>query len=136
MHGVFKFVILLLFQNQNFTHFSTGYEFDYVFDWTVLKYKQGQKQKVQLISFCVSFFIGVMGLMVTIVYTSIRLQLQACACAAVLQSYSMWLTLLVVIYLLELNVLCKILKQSLNHLLELIKLQLFLVTVAPYMCLW
>ncbi|OEL32210.1 Protein CASEIN KINASE I-LIKE 3 [Dichanthelium oligosanthes] len=23
-----------------------GYEFDYVFDWTVLKYKQGQKQKV------------------------------------------------------------------------------------------
>ena len=49
---------------------------------------------------------------------------------------SMWLTLLVAICLLELNVLCKILKQSLNHLLELIKLQLFLVTVAPYMCLW
>jgi len=22
-----------------------GYEFDYIFDWTVLKYKQGQKQK-------------------------------------------------------------------------------------------
>ena len=58
MHGVFKFVILLLFQNQNFTHFSTGYEFDYVFDWTVLKYKQGQKQKVQLISFCVFFHWG------------------------------------------------------------------------------
>ena len=135
MHGVFKFVILLLFQNQNFTHFSTGYEFDYVFDWTVLKYKQGQKQKVQLISFCASFFFGVMGLMVTIVYTSIRLQLQSCACAVV-YSYSMWLTLLVAICLLELNVLCKILKQSLNHLLELIKLQLSLVTVAPYICLW
>jgi len=24
---------------------SQGYEFDYVFDWTVLKYRQGQKQK-------------------------------------------------------------------------------------------
>jgi len=106
-----------------------------VFDWTVLKYKQGQKQKVQLISFCASFFFGVMGLMVTIVYTSIRLQLQSCACAVV-YSYSMWLTLLVAICLLELNVLCKILKQSLNHLLELIKLQLSLVTVAPYICLW
>lgn len=28
---------------QCFPHLATGYEFDYVFDWTVLKYKQGQK---------------------------------------------------------------------------------------------
>lgn len=51
MHGVSKF--FLLFKTNTFRHFSTGYEFDYVFDWTVLRYKQDQKQKVCLSSFCV-----------------------------------------------------------------------------------
>lgn len=27
--------------------YMTGYEFDYVFDWTILKYQQAQKTRVQ-----------------------------------------------------------------------------------------
>jgi len=27
--------------------YVTGYEFDYVFDWTILKYQQAQKNRVQ-----------------------------------------------------------------------------------------
>uniref|UniRef100_A0A453EI78 Uncharacterized protein n=1 Tax=Aegilops tauschii subsp. strangulata TaxID=200361 RepID=A0A453EI78_AEGTS len=34
---------LLAYFIQCSAHLATGYDFDYVFDWTVLKYKQGQK---------------------------------------------------------------------------------------------
>lgn len=29
------------------TSLNAGYEFDYIFDWTVLKYQQGQRTKTQ-----------------------------------------------------------------------------------------
>ena len=37
---------LLAYFTQCSAHLATGYDFDYVFDWTVLKYKQGQKTQV------------------------------------------------------------------------------------------